>query len=1123
VNVRRKTLLIVTASILFTAVPGTLLIYDFAKRQVIEQQSAQIVIETKRLVEPVTRRFVQAGVKLPELARLLQTELSKPYSRRELDEFYRAMVRDEHGVWRNRKPPYDGTREAGIFLPPNAHGSDVQKLRHWRIKKVLDTFGAAAARKLENTWYLSPERSEIIYDRNLPDFTIGMVPDNDYTQTPWVTHTSPALNPQREMRYTPPLYDPVAEAWMVSAIYPLYLGDEWLGTIGEDMQLTNVMGALFTSSQLYADTQHFLIDDAGHFVLAGDQQKQLEANQEKFAPDFSSSPDLQKVLASELSDVPQILGKTIKLKGRTHIAIGMKLAPLGWHYFELVPEDQIMATTKGFFVSLISMILLVSLVSGIAIEVGVSGGIVRRLQLLSGAISRFGKGEHVELPELARDNDEIAQAAAAFNEMADNITRSIHEREAAEQALRASEERWKFALEGAGDGVWDWSVQTGEALFSKRWKEMAGYSEEEFPNHAEAWIEHLHPDDKERVLATVEEYFASKLPTYAVEFRMRCKDGSYKWIMARGKVISRDEQGKPLRMLGTHTDISVIKQNEDALKLAAMVYQVSSEAMLIADAGNRIISVNAAFTATTGYTAEEVIGQNPRILSSGRQDASFYRAMWDSINTTGRWQGEIWNRRKGGELYAEHLTINTIFDADGMAYRRVALSSDITDRKRSEELIWRQANFDTLTGLPNRRMFRDRLSVEMKKTHRDQKSLAVLFIDLDRFKEVNDSLGHHVGDELLIQAANRLRECVRETDTVARLGGDEFTVILSELKELADIERLTQNIISKLGEPYHLGIEVAHVSASIGITVYPSDATDLEQLLQNADQAMYVAKDQGRNRFSYFTPELQESALQRLRLIGELNTALKQEQFSLYFQPIVELATGQIRKAEALIRWLHPTQGLVSPMTFIPLAEETELIIPIGDWVFRESARRSKQWGPLVPGGVFQISVNKSPVQFMRKETEGEKWVDYLKELGLHGNSISVEITEGLLLNRDDATSAKLLEFRDAGLQVSLDDFGTGYSSLSYLKKFDIDYLKIDQSFVRNIVDDPADLVLCEAIVVMAHKLGLKVIAEGVETTEQRDILLRIGCDFGQGFLFAKPMPGDEFESLVKRQPVIEC
>lgn len=556
---------------------------------------------------------------------------------------------------------------------------------------------------------------------------------------------------------------------------------------------------------------------------------------------------------------------------------------------------------------------------------------------------------------------------------------------------------------------------------------------------------------------------------------------------------------------------------EAQLDLASLVFQNASEAMAVTEPDGTIITVNPAFTEVTGYTPEEIIGKNANILNSGRQTAAFYEAMWHSINTTGHWQGDIWDKRKNGEIYAKRLTINTIFDKNQTPHRRVALFDDITKKKETEELIWQYANFDPLTGLPNRRMLNDRLEQEILKAHRAGQPLALLFLDLDHFKEVNDTLGHEAGDQLIKEAAERLKSCVRESDTVARLGGDEFTIILSDLDAFGNVERVALDILQKIAEPFHLGIETAYVSASIGITMYPEDGKSREELLRNADQAMYAAKQLGRNRYSYFTHYMQKAAQGRMRIANDLRKALADSQFKLVYQPIVELGTGAIHKAEALLRWYHPTQGIISPAEFIPVAEETGAIIDIGNWVFREAAHQVKHWQDICHPE-FQISINKSPVQFRDTYHSKNAWYDLLQELGLSGHSIVVEITEGLLLDTSSAVTEKLLAFRDQGMQVAIDDFGTGYSSLSYLKKFDIDFLKIDQSFVRNLTPSSNDVALCEAMIVMAHKLGIKVIAEGVENQEQRELLAQAGCDYAQGYLFSKPLPATDLELLFGKQ-----
>ncbi len=558
-------------------------------------------------------------------------------------------------------------------------------------------------------------------------------------------------------------------------------------------------------------------------------------------------------------------------------------------------------------------------------------------------------------------------------------------------------------------------------------------------------------------------------------------------------------------------------RREDETRLRATI-ETALDAVVQMDAAGIIIGWNGQAEKIFGWTHEEAVGRalNETIIPFQYREAhvqGLKRFLHSGAGPFLNARIEITALHRDGHEFPVELAITPIQTAG--KYEFSAFIRDITRQKSSEELIWKQANFDTLTGLPNRRMFYDRLEQDVKKAYRASLKIALLFIDLDKFKEVNDTLGHSMGDILLAEAARRIGECVRDTDTVARLGGDEFIVILAKLDDVGSAERVAGSILQKLGEPFRLGDELAHVSASIGITLYPDDATGVEDLLKNADQAMYMAKDKGRNRFSYFTQAMQQAAQNRLRLVSDLRGALEANQFRVYYQPIVDLTTGSINKAEALIRWQHPERGLISPAEFIPLAEETGLIVEIGDWVFKESARQIKHWR-MLHNAAFQISVNMSPVQFRSTDCACNIWVSYLRELELPGQSMVIEITEGLLLDIDANVTDKLRGFRDAGIQISIDDFGTGYSSLSYLKKFDIDYLKIDQSFVRDLADDPDDMALSEAIIVMAHKLGLKVIAEGVETEAQRKLLADAGCDYAQGYLYSRPVPAGEFEVLLK-------
>ena len=501
-------------------------------------------------------------------------------------------------------------------------------------------------------------------------------------------------------------------------------------------------------------------------------------------------------------------------------------------------------------------------------------------------------------------------------------------------------------------------------------------------------------------------------------------------------------------------------------------------------------------------------------MSSGRHGDDFYQEMWDSLEQTGTWEGDIWNRRKNGDIYAERLIINTSYDDDGTPRHRIGLFSDITQKKRADEAIWRQAHYDTLTSLPNRQLFHERLGKEMQRADAMGRPMALMYLDIDDFKYLNDTLGHATGDKVLVQVAQRLQACVRSTDTVARLGGDEFVLILGGLEDLEVVDRISSLVMTRLAEPFVVDGEQAVISVSTGITFYPIDADSIKELLQNADLAMYAAKGRGKHQVARFLPSMQVHMNLRRELARDLATAQLEGQFHLAYQPIVELASGRIDKVECLVRWRHPEKGLVGPNVFVPFAEDTGMINEIGEWVFTEAATQLAHWQAIAPR--LQVSINLSPVQFAGTVMSPATWLRHLERLGLAGPNVVVEITERLLMDADTSVSSKLIEFRDAGVQVALDDFGTGYSSMTYLKRFDIDYIKIDQSFIRNLGPSSDDMVLCEAMIVMAHRLGLKVVAEGVETQAQCDLLKAAGCDFAQGYLFSPPVDAAELEGLLR-------
>jgi diguanylate cyclase (GGDEF)-like protein/PAS domain S-box-containing protein len=577
---------------------------------------------------------------------------------------------------------------------------------------------------------------------------------------------------------------------------------------------------------------------------------------------------------------------------------------------------------------------------------------------------------------------------------------------------------------------------------------------------------------------------------------------------------SADRSGQALRVQLEPAEgkLAVLERSEERFR---RIVHCAEEGIWEIDAHARTSFVNPKMADMLGYAIEDMLDQP---LVAFMDDEG--RAILE-LNIARRQRGVAerhefkFLRRDGGELWVT-LATNPIFGGDNAYLGALALVSDITDSRASAELIWHQANFDTLTALPNRHMFQDRLAQEVKKARREGNLLALLFIDLDGFKQVNDTLGHDQGDLLLIETAQRIAACVRATDTVARLGGDEFTVILTGLDSVNAVERIAQAIVTRLQCPFALGAANPEVSASIGISVFPADAVSPEDLVRNADQAMYAAKQNRRCRYSYFTPDLQHAAQARQQVTLDLRTALSSQQLELHYQPIVNLRTGAIERAEALLRWRHPERGLLAPGDFLPFAESGGLMMEIGDWVFRQAARQARAWQDEIGTG-FQVGINQSSAQFRGDAALYEGWLAYAAELGLAPRSLIIEITERVLLDRATQVADRLRELREMGLQVALDNFGTGYSSLAHLKHFGIDLLKLDHSFIQHLANDSGDLAMCEALILMAHRLGLRVVAEGVETTAQSHLLELAGCDFAQGYVYAQPMAAADFTVLARR------
>jgi diguanylate cyclase (GGDEF)-like protein/PAS domain S-box-containing protein len=558
-----------------------------------------------------------------------------------------------------------------------------------------------------------------------------------------------------------------------------------------------------------------------------------------------------------------------------------------------------------------------------------------------------------------------------------------------------------------------------------------------------------------------------------------------------------------------------LTNSQEDLKIAETVFANSSEGMIITDVHANILTVNKAFTKITGYSLQEAINQTPRILKSNVQNNEFYKRMWETLKNEGCWQGELWNRRKNGTLFAEWLTINAYRNSEGSTIRYICIFRDITEEKATQEHIQHLAFYDPLTDLANRTLLEDRMINAIHEAKRDGSNIAILFIDLDRFKIINDSLGHHIGDKLLQEVSNRIKGCVRESDTVARLGGDEFIVLLTGFKGFERTTAVMSRITKCLDETFSIERHPFHLSISTGISLYPKDGQEPDVLLKHADTAMYQAKGAGGNNYQFFDAQMNKEAIERMEIEHSLLDALKSQQLRLYFQPQVDIKTHKIIGFEALIRWLHPTKGLISPDNFIPIAEESDLILPISDWVLMEACHQGNLLQDMGGEGV-KIAVNLSARQFGKNYDLIASVKSALEKSGFRPELLELEITETVLMEYQEKSLETLTVLRKMGISLSLDDFGTGYSSLSYLKYFPVDTIKIDRSFISTITEDQDSSIIVAAIIKLAHNLNLNIIAEGVETEEQLEYLQKHECEVFQGYLCSKPVPSIQLAKLLK-------
>ena len=696
--------------------------------------------------------------------------------------------------------------------------------------------------------------------------------------------------------------------------------------------------------------------------------------------------------------------------------------------------------------------------------------------------------------------------------------RLVSRRQLAEQALMAQirerEARLNLALWGSGDEFWDWNIRDN-SLYRVGANQLFGQGTVEHLSTDDWRNNAVHPEDLPRVQQMLQEHIVGRAEIYDSEHRIRNAAGEWVWVRSRGKVVERDENGNPLRMAGTARDVTAARKAERERRVALDVLRSMSEAVAVIDLDFRFISVNPSFSRITGYSEEEVVGLNSSLLDSAQHSPEFYRRVRDILERTGHWAGEMWQRRKDDEEFLGWIEMSEVRDSLGARSHFVAVVNDITDKKRAEQELRYLANYDTLTGLPNRALLSERLGRAIIRARRQETRVAVLFLDLDRFKDINDSLGHAAGDRLLKAAASRLQSTVSASDTVARLGGDEFTVVLEDVESLVAVERMAREILAAFSTP--LEVDERHdvsITPSLGISLYPDHALVPTDLLKFADTAMYQAKAEGRNTYQVYNEAMDAEARHRAAIIAALRRALDRGEFRLVYQPRLALADGRITGVECLLRWQSAELGEIQPTEFIPLAEESGLIVPIGEWVLGEACRQLKAWRGQ---GLTELrmGVNVSVLQLLRGNLAA-----YLKRLllvtELPADRIELELTESMVMQNAEQTTAMLDELRKLGVSLAIDDFGTGYSSLVYLKRLPIDTLKIDKEFIDDLTRDADDEAITSTIVSMGHSLGLTVIAEGVENEQQLEFLRALGCDEVQGHWLSRPIDAERCLAFVR-------
>lgn len=745
-----------------------------------------------------------------------------------------------------------------------------------------------------------------------------------------------------------------------------------------------------------------------------------------------------------------------------------------------------------------------------------------RLQFKNLALIDFldrARGDAESLNEkLTREIFERKQARQNLQDANDRLETMVLERtralEEANRSMSGTSQRLQLALDASNIGLWDWNLQSSDTYHSN-FDRLLGYDKHRFSGFLNDLEQLAHPDDWPRVKRAMVAHFKGKTPRYHVVYRLRHANQEWRWIEDEGRVVEWNNAGRAMRMIGTRRDTTSSKEAEDQLRLAATVFENASEAILIFDTEFRFLAVNDCFTRTAGYSEEDVLGRSMKEVSGSEDSTAIYSQIANTVRREGFWQGELTERRQNGETYPVWIQLSAVYDEDGQITHYVGMFSDLTARKEAEEKVQFLSNYDRLTGLANRTMFREKLHKSLALARLNRERVALVSFNIDRFRPINDSLGHEIGDHLLRATADRLLAIGIDKSSFSRVGGDEFNLIIDGYRSSSELEESCQEVVNAMRKPFNINGHELLLGISIGISVFPDNAKEAQTLIHQADLAIHQAKRMGGNNYQFYRSDMRAASVEQLALETSLRKAIFKNEFVVYYQPKVDAHTRRIQGAEALVRWQHPTMGLLQPKDFIPLAEETGLISAISEWVLERACRQTALWRDA--GLEIQMSVNLSAHQF-RKGDIADIVDRILESTGLPPHLLELELTESLIMEDLDKNIEILSDLRTRGLGLSLDDFGTGYSSLSYLKRFPVDTLKIDRSFIEELHISPDDAAITQAIIQMAHTMKMHVVAEGVEEETQFTILRDMGCDSIQGFLISRPVPEPEFAALLRQQ-----